>query len=70
MLIVFNQVLPVINGGSIKLWPIFGISIHPTHLHKLWQPFCAMPLVGDKAAAAHEGMCWLTNILQHRHRRN
>jgi hypothetical protein len=39
MLIVFNQVLPVINGGSIKLWPIFGISIHPTHLHKLWQSF-------------------------------
>jgi hypothetical protein len=21
-----------------------------------------MPLVGDKAAAAHEGMCWLKNI--------
>ena len=64
MLVICKQVLPVINGSSIKLGPMFRIHcFHHTKLCKLWQLFGAMSLVGDKATAAYGGQYWLAKRL-------
>ncbi len=64
ILIIPKQILPVINGGSIKLRPMLGIHcFHAAKLCKLGQLFGATLLVGDKAAATQEFSCCLAKNL-------